>query len=65
MISVSTHFAGDGGWLGRYTIAVKSTGEKIHEAASAAQRRSFDSACNAALILAADYVDDKLPKVPP
>lgn len=65
MIAVSAHFAGDGGWLGRYTITVKSTGQKVHETANAAQRRSFHGACNAALILAADYVDDKLPQAPP
>lgn len=65
VISVSAHFGGDGGWLGRYTISTKTTGETVYEVVSAAHRGSYDTACNAALILAADYVDDKLPPAPP
>ncbi|MBK4735515.1 hypothetical protein [Noviherbaspirillum pedocola] len=60
-IAVSACLADGDGWLGRYTITDKATGEHVHEVHRAAQRRSFESACNAAFILAADYVDDKLP----
>lgn len=65
VISVSAHFAGDGGWLGRYSITAKSTGEKVHEVVGVAHRGSFDSACNAALIHAADFVDAELPQGQP
>lgn len=65
MIAVSAQFAGDEGWLGRYTVTVKDTGEKVHEVAGVAHRRSYESACSAALIRATDYVDGKLPQAPP
>jgi hypothetical protein len=37
----------------------------VHEVVGIAHRRSFESACNAALIHATDYVDDELPPAPP
>lgn len=60
VIAVSARLADEEGWVGRYTITIKDTGQQVHEMDPAVQRRSLESACNAAVIHATDYVDGQL-----